>query len=29
MKKFIHINQHIIKSNAKTGQRDPVITVKT
>ena len=29
MKKIIHINQHIIKSNAKTGQRDPVITVKT
>jgi len=29
MKKYIHINQHIIKSNAKTGQREPVITVKT
>jgi len=29
MKKFIHINQHIIKSNAKTGEREPVITVKT
>jgi hypothetical protein len=29
MKKRIHINQHIIKSNAKTGAREPVITVKT
>lgn len=29
MKKIIHINQHKIKSNAKTGQREPVITVKT
>tara|TARA_R100001143_G_C3297565_1_gene104105 strand:+ start:52 stop:270 length:219 start_codon:yes stop_codon:yes gene_type:complete len=29
MKKKIHINQHIIKSNAKTGADDPVITVKT
>lgn len=29
MKKIIHINQHVIKSNAKTGKRDPVITVKT
>lgn len=25
----IHVNQHIIKSNAKTGQRKPVLTVKT
>lgn len=24
----IHINQNIIKSNRKTGARDPVITVK-
>lgn len=29
MKKVIHINQHIIKSNQKTGSREPVITVKT
>jgi hypothetical protein len=28
VKKIIHVNQHIIKSNAKTGKRDPVITVK-
>ena len=28
-KKRIHINQHIIKSNQKTGNREPVITVKT
>lgn len=27
--KRIHINQHIIKSNTKTGNREPVITVKT
>ena len=29
MKKIIHINQHIIKRNAKTGERNPVITCKT
>ena len=29
MKKRIHINQHIIKSNNKTGKRAKVITVKT
>ena len=29
MKKIIHINQHVIKRNAKTGEREPVITVKT
>ena len=29
MKKVIHINQHVIKSNSKTGEREPVITVKT
>ena len=28
-RKRIHINQHIIKSNQKTGNREPVITVKT
>lgn len=29
MKVRIHINQHKIKSNTKTGRRDPVITCKT
>ena len=29
MKKIIHINQHIIKRNTKTGERKPVITCKT
>ncbi len=29
MKKIIHINQHVIRSNRKTGAREPVITVKT
>jgi hypothetical protein len=29
MKTVIHINQHIIKSNAKSGERCPVITCKT
>ena len=29
MKKYIHINQNIIKRNAKTGERNPVVTVKT
>jgi len=29
MKTRIHINQHKIRSNAKTGEREPVITVKT
>ena len=29
MIKRIHVNQHIIKKNAKTGKREPVITVKT
>ena len=26
--KRIHINQHIIRRNAKTGEREPVITIK-
>lgn len=25
----IHVNQHKIKSNKKTGEREPVLTVKT
>jgi len=29
MIKRIHINQHIIRRNKKTGEREPVITVKT
>tara|TARA_Y100000310_G_C20188146_1_gene581270 strand:+ start:110 stop:391 length:282 start_codon:yes stop_codon:yes gene_type:complete len=29
VKAKIHINQHIIKANDKTGERNPVITVKT
>ena len=29
MKAKVHVNQHKIRSNAKTGEREPVITVKT
>jgi hypothetical protein len=29
MKTIIHVNQHVIKANAKTGANDPVLTVKT
>jgi|TARA_R110000822_G_scaffold6743_2_gene28386 hypothetical protein len=29
MKKKIHINQHVIRSNKKNGTKNPVITVKT
>lgn len=29
MKTIIHVNQHIIKRNTKTGSSDPVLTVKT
>jgi hypothetical protein len=29
MKKYIHVNQHVIRKNSKTGEREPVITVKT
>lgn len=29
MKTIIHVNQHVIKSNRKTGSTDPVLTVKT
>lgn len=28
MKTIIHVNQHIIKSNTKTGAREPALTVK-
>ena len=29
VKTIIHVNQHVIKKNAKTKGRDPVLTVKT
>ena len=29
MKKRIHVNQHVIRRNSKTGEREPVITAKT
>ncbi len=29
MKKRIHVNQHVVRKNRKTGARDPVLTVKT
>lgn len=29
MKTIVHVNQHIIKRNRKTGEREPVLTVKT
>ena len=29
MKTIVHVNQHIIKRNSKTGERNPVLTVKT
>lgn len=29
MKTIVHVNQHVIKENSKTGKRDPVLTVKT
>lgn len=28
MKTIVHVNQHVIKSNAKTGAQEPVLTVK-
>ena len=28
MKTRIHVNQHVIKRNAKTGESEPVLTVK-
>jgi len=28
MKKFIHVNQHVIRANKKNGTNDPVITIK-
>lgn len=29
MKTIIHVNQHVIKDNRKTGANNPVLTVKT
>lgn len=29
MKTVIHVNQHVIKANRKTGAENPVLTVKT
>jgi hypothetical protein len=29
LKTIIHVNQHVIKANRKTGAQDPVLTVKT
>ncbi len=29
MKTVIHVNQHIIKANAKSSERNPVLTCKT
>lgn len=29
MKTVIHVNQHVIRKNAKTGEREPCLTVKT
>tara|TARA_Y100000114_G_scaffold157313_1_gene189583 strand:+ start:4303 stop:4542 length:240 start_codon:yes stop_codon:yes gene_type:complete len=29
MKRYIHVNQHKIRSNSKNGTRDPVITCKS
>ena len=28
MKTIIHVNQHVIKANAKSGANDPVLTIK-
>lgn len=29
MKTIVHVNQHVIKKNNKTGEREPVLTCKT
>lgn len=29
MKTIIHVNQHVIRRNAKTGEREPCLTVKS
>ena len=29
MKTIIHVNQHVVRKNGKTGECNPVLTVKT
>ncbi len=29
MKTIIHVNQHVIRRNGKTGEKEPPLTVKT
>lgn len=29
MKTYIHVNQHVVKSNSKNNESNPVLTVKT
>ena len=29
MKTIVHVNQHVIRSNVKNGEHEPVLTVKT
>ena len=29
MKTIIHVNQHVIKANTKSGENNPTLTVKT
>jgi hypothetical protein len=29
VKTIVHVNQHIVRKNTKTGEREPVLTVKT
>jgi len=29
MKTIVHVNQHVIRSNLKNDEREPVLTVKT
>jgi hypothetical protein len=29
VKTIIHVNQHVIRANGKSGKREPVLTVKT
>jgi hypothetical protein len=29
MRTIVHVNQHVIKANAKNGENNPVLTIKT
>ncbi len=29
MKTVVHVNQHVVRKNSKSGAREPVLTVKT